>query len=259
MIQGLEERLKNSAVIKLRGSAISRGISETGLALVLAKNTGKTLLVFHGGKEQASSALEKAGFETKFVDGYRFTTPEMMPFVERAYRDLNSRLVQTIKGYGKKCFGMKGSELIAAESMGEKYGGSVGVPTGVNQECLELLEKEGRMIIISCIGSGKGELFNINADIAAGFVAATLRSPNYLVIIKEAGILRDPSKQDSVIPKMTLAELNSMELEGGMLPKRASIDYFLNNGGSMARVLNIYGLASALCGQERGTKIVRQG
>jgi acetylglutamate kinase len=151
---------------------------------------------------------------------------------------INKEIVNLINLAGGKAVGLTGKDgnLIQAKKLNlskksEKTGeteiidiGLVGEVTGVNPGVLSVLDMGGFITVIAPIGvGGKGETYNINADIVAGAVAGALKSEKLILLTDQSGIL---DKNNKLIPtlnkKKAEALIQAGVIDGGMLPKTQS-------------------------------------
>jgi acetylglutamate kinase len=270
----LEEMLEAVAggtiVLKLSGKLLNgeEKIAETAKAIEAAYDGITTffsplisLVIVHGAGPQLDKALSDFGFEKKIIDGMRYTTPEMMELIEDVTFSVSGELESKLADCFSRDMVSSGYGLVTAESLGEEYGGRAGRPISSDYEstpdnylCLEPIT------IFPAIASGVDKnLYNVNADHMAGFVATKVNNVVcYLAVGDEAGVLKDVNDRQSVISKLTLPEFAAMPLSGGMLPRRKGITDFLENTkNTRAFVSNSVDLNSILEGKSPYTEIVR--
>ena len=99
--------------------------------------------------------------------------------------------------------------------------GFVGEPEHVDTAVLEALNSASLIPVVAPVGSdAEGETYNINADTAAGAIAAALGATRMLMLTDVAGVL---DSDGSLIPELTVAEAESLirdgTVSGGMIPK----------------------------------------
>ncbi|MEX0756623.1 MAG: acetylglutamate kinase, partial [Acidimicrobiia bacterium] len=119
--------------------------------------------------------------------------------------------------------------------------GYVGEISNVNTGLIDRLLADGLVPVVAPIALGpEGDVYNVNADTAAGALAAALGARKLVYLTDVEGVLRDPEDQSSLIQRMDRSELESLlpSIAGGMLPKLASVAAALESGVTRAHVLD---------------------
>ncbi|MGN0469757.1 MAG: acetylglutamate kinase, partial [Acutalibacteraceae bacterium] len=182
----------------------------------------------HGGGPEISGMLKKIGKESKFVNGLRVTDKETIDVVQMVLAGkVNKSLVQMLEHHSGKAIGLCGLDgrMIMAEKMiGAEDLGYVGEITEVNTEVIENATKNGYVPIISTVAGGyNGDVYNINADLAAARIAAKLKAAKLILMTDIRGLLKDKDNEDTLIPVVNVSEVPSLKREGiisgGMIPK----------------------------------------
>ena len=204
--------------------------------IVLLKQVGINPIVVHGGGPQIGAMLERLKIKSSFIDGLRVTDAETVDIVEMVLSgSINKQIVSAINRAGGFAIGMSGKDgnLIKARKLrrSKKDPGSniekildlgfVGEPYEINPHILDTLEKSDIIPVIAPIGVGpNGETYNINADTAAGAVAAAAGASRLLMLTDVAGVLDDTGR---LIKEMTVERaktlIQSGTISGGMIPK----------------------------------------
>lgn len=197
--------------------------------IVLMKCVGFKPVVVHGGGPNISSFLTKLGEESKFINGLRYTDEKTIEIVQMVLGgQVNKDLVSLIEKAGGKAIGlcgMDGSLLKAKKLEGAVDLGYVGEVTKVNTDVINMALKSDYIPVIGSIALGENDtnLYNINADTCAAKIAAALKAEKLILLTDVAGVMEDPSKQDSLISVLRLHEIPKLILEGvikgGMIPK----------------------------------------
>lgn len=217
-------------VVKYGGNAmINDELKDAVMSdIVLLQLVGINVVLVHGGGPEISGMLKKIGKESKFVNGLRVTDKETIDIVQMVLAGkVNKSLVQMLEQHSGKAIGLCGLDgrMIMAEKMisGEDLG-YVGEITEVNTEVIENATKDGYVPIISTVACGyNGDVFNINADLAAARIAAKLKAAKLILMTDIRGLLKDKDNEDTLIPVVNVSEVPSLKREGiisgGMIPK----------------------------------------
>ena len=223
-------------VIKYGGSFMDSTDStvRSGVArdVVFLEAVGINPVIVHGGGKAITSTLEQSGVKTRFEQGYRVTTPEVIGVVEQVLsREINPGIVSMINELGGRARGFSGTEIFRCEPFcplgqaGERLDiGLVGEVTEVNTAALLECIEEDITPVISPTATGKdGQIYNCNADVAAGQAAVTLRPKRLVYMSDVPGLLENPDDPASVISHLPIAEVESLKESGviskGMIPK----------------------------------------
>ena len=215
-------------VIKYGGNAmINESLKQQVMEdIVLLWLIGVKVVLVHGGGPEINELMNKLGKKAEFVDGLRVTDKETVDIVQMVLAGkVNKTLVNLLEMKGGKAMGISGMDgrLIESEIKDERLG-YVGKITKVHiTPVLDLLEK-GYIPVISTIGCDKqGNAYNINGDTAAAFVAGALGAQRLIMMTDIDGILRDQDDPSTIIPHLTLDEIEQLKgegiISGGMIPK----------------------------------------
>lgn len=204
--------------------------------VVLMKHVGINPVIVHGGGPQIGEMLARLKIKSSFVDGLRVTDRETVDIVEMVLAgSINKQIVSAINKAGGTAIGLSGKDgnLIEAKKLRRKIRdpesniekvidlGLVGEPTQVNASVLHSLTDSNLIPVIAPIGVGEdGTTFNINADTAAGAVAAALNAERLIMLTDVAGVL---DKNGHLIPEMNKPQASARKrdgtIQGGMIPK----------------------------------------
>ena len=194
--------------------------------LVLLWLIGVKPVLVHGGGPEISDMLKKVGKKSEFVEGLRVTDKETAEIVQMVLAGkINKQLVNLLGEFGGSAIGISGIDghLIEAKVKDERLG-FVGEITNVNvKPILDLIEKE-YIPVVSTVGCDKdGNVYNINADTAASYIAGAMKAERLITMTDIPGILRDVNDPDSIIKKVNTEEARQLFREGvisgGMIPK----------------------------------------
>lgn len=204
--------------------------------IVLFKQVGINPIVVHGGGPQIGNMLERLRIQSSFIDGLRVTDAATVEVVEMVLSgSINKQVVAAINEAGGTAIGLSGKDgsLIEARKLTRKRRdpdsniekavdlGFVGDPSKINAKVLKELSDSDIIPVIAPLGIGpRGETFNINADTAAGAIAAAVNAERLLMLTDVAGVL---DKQGTLIAEMTAtqvrARIRDKTISGGMIPK----------------------------------------
>lgn len=224
----IKEYYGKTIVIKYGGNAmINEQLKEQVMEdIVLLHLIGVNVVLVHGGGPEITDTLAKIGKESKFVGGLRVTDKETVDVVQMVLAGkINKTLVNKLEINGGRAIGISGLDghMIKAEMKNEELG-YVGKITEVDvTPILDLIEK-GYIPVVSTIGCDeKGNVYNINADTAAAFIAGNMNAERLITMTDIEGILKDKNDPHSVIPEIDIKGCYELFetgiIGGGMIPK----------------------------------------
>ena len=224
----IQKYYNKTVVIKYGGNAmINEDLKQQVMEdIVLLHLIGVKVVLVHGGGPEITEMLAKIGKESKFVDGLRVTDKETAEVVQMVLAGkINKSLVNLLEIKGGKAMGISGMDghLITATAKDERLG-YVGKITGVNVEPIFDLLAHNYIPVVSTVGcESEGNVYNINADTAAAYIAGAVEAECLISMTDIAGILRDKDDPSTLISKITTAEaidlFNDGTISGGMIPK----------------------------------------
>lgn len=224
----IQKYYNKTVVIKYGGNAmINEDLKQQVMEdIVLLHLIGVKVVLVHGGGPEITDMLSKIGKESKFVDGLRVTDKETAEVVQMVLAGkINKNLVNLLEINGGKAMGISGldARLIMAEQKDERLG-FVGKITKVNVEPIFDLLKNHYIPVVSTVACDKvGNVYNINADTAAAYIAGALEAECLISMTDIAGILRDKDDSSTLIPKITTSQAKDLfvdgTISGGMIPK----------------------------------------
>ncbi len=187
---------------------------------------GVKVVLIHGGGPEINDLMKKLGKVPQFVDGLRVTDKETVDIVEMVLAGkVNKSLVTLLQTKGGNAVGISGIDggIIEAKMKDERLG-FVGKITNINPKPItDLLENNYIPVISTVASDGEGNVYNINGDTAAAFIAGALGAERLIMMTDVAGILRDINDPASLIPEITVDEANKLYdegvISGGMIPK----------------------------------------
>jgi acetylglutamate kinase len=223
--------------------------------VVLLKQVGINPIVVHGGGPQIGDMLERLKIKSSFVDGLRVTDRETVGIVEMVLSgSINKQIVSAINAVGGLAIGLSGKDagLIAARKLERRRResdsniekvldlGFVGEPEHINAKVLATFERSDIIPVIAPIGLGRaGETYNINADTAAGAVAAAVKATRLLLLTDVTGVL---DKSRRLISELSIDEARALiadgTIQGGMIPKIETCLAAVDRGVEAAVILD---------------------
>ena len=217
-------------VVKYGGSAmVDEKLKDAVMSdIVLMQLVGIRVVVVHGGGSEINAMLKKIGKESRFVGGLRYTDRETVDVVQMVLAGkVNKDLVQLLERHSGRALGLCGLDdgLLRAEKIVYKEDlGYVGEITEVNPAVLNNATQSGYVPIVATVAGGpNGEVFNINADIAAARIAAELKAEKLILMTDVRGLLRDKDDEESLIPVVNVSDVPRLQnqgiISGGMIPK----------------------------------------
>lgn len=220
-------------VLKYGGSAMGSGDPDGILRdVVFMECVGIRPVVIHGGGNAISARLKERGIVPRFVSGLRVTDAETMKVVEEVLLEVNRGIVERLGQLGGRARGLAGRNgVLRAKRHLPEGGAGAGVDIGfvgdvekvAVEPIRELLRKDIIPVIAPVGADAEGNLYNINADTAAGEVAAALKAEKLILLTDVRGILRNPDDEGSLIGTLKIGDIATLTaagvLKGGMLPK----------------------------------------
>ena len=215
-------------VVKYGGNAmINEHLKEQVMEdIALLWLIGVKVVLVHGGGPEINELMDKLGKKPQFIDGLRVTDKETVDIVQMVLAGkVNKSLVTLLQSKGGHAVGLSGIDggLIEADFKDERLG-YVGKITKVRPQPINDLLEKNYIPVVSTVASDKhGNVYNINGDTAAAFIAGALGAERLIMMTDIAGILRDKDDPDTLIPYVTVEEARELYAEGvisgGMIPK----------------------------------------
>jgi acetylglutamate kinase len=188
--------------------------------------------VVHGGGPQIDEQLARLGIEPKRVEGLRVTDDATMEVVEMVLAGkINKEIVALIGRHGGRAVGLSGVDdglMVASKLAPVSTRGGATVDTGrvgtverVQPEVLQTLIGSGFIPVIAPIGAdAERRSLNINADTAAGALAAAMKAEKLVLMTDTAGVC---DRSGALINSLTRGEITQLRndgvISGGMIPK----------------------------------------
>lgn len=253
---GYIQRFHNKVVVvKIGGSIMDddAALSNILTDIVFLNYVGMQPVLVHGGGKAINQAMETAGLVPQMVMGRRYTDERTLAIAEHVLcNQINKFIVNFIQAQGCEAMGLHSlsSVVLLAEKTyvhspdGRRIDlGLVGEVKSVNARLLQLLVQADSIPVIATIARDTaGHGLNVNADTAAGAVAAAMKAEKLVVVSDTHGIRSDPKDPQSRVPSLTLSQINEMVKSGvissGMLPKVEACIQALQAGVSKTHIID---------------------
>jgi len=236
-----------TVVIKYGGSAmVDEGLRNTFADdIAMLHYVGINVVIVHGGGPRISEAMHQRGVEPQWLEGLRVTDAETMRVVQATLAgEINPDIVRLINAHGALATGVNGLDgnLFVARPKDERLG-FVGEITEVNSGIVAGLQHQGYVPVVAPIARGEdGEVYNVNADTAAGALASSLGAKKLVYLTDVEGLYWVLGEEDSLIQRVTEDGIKEI-LEGGtvtagMLPKLRSCVAAIEAGVERVHILD---------------------
>ena len=235
-----------TVVIKYGGAAMTDESLRDDFTtdVVLLKYVGMNPVVVHGGGPDITSYMERLGMEVRFVEGVRVSDPATVEVARMVLLGkVNSDIVSRLNRHGQPAVGLSGEDgtlfEVRPHPRAEEVG-FVGDIERVDVDVLNHIAADYIPVVASAGADGDGNSYNVNADTAAGKVAAALQAYKAVFLTDVEGWLSDPDDPASVISRATVGELEEAldSVGGGMRPKLASCVEAIRGGAQSAHIVD---------------------
>lgn len=213
-------------VIKYGGAAMEEESLKKEFAkdVALLKYVGIHPVIVHGGGPMIGRMLKDLQIPTRFVDGLRVTDEKTLQVAEMVLSgSVNKEIVKNINDMGGKAIGLSGKDgrLLVARQVEGKDIGLVGEIVSVDVAIIKDISRHGYIPVIAPIADGvDGKAYNINADTAAGSIAASLSAEKFILLTDVEGVMSADGKLISVLKRSEIEKLIGDNIvTGGMIPK----------------------------------------
>jgi acetylglutamate kinase len=233
-------------VIKYGGAAMRDEELREAFArdVVLLKYVGMNPIIVHGGGPEITHYMERMGMEVKFVEGLRVSDAETVEVAKMVLLGkINSDILTRLNRHGQRAVGLGGEDgsLFEVRPAGTSANlGFVGEIDRVNVDVIDHIAEDYIPVIASVGTDREGASYNVNADEAAGKVAAAMPAHKAIFITDVDGWLRDPGDPESRISTATAGEVSAAldGIEGGMRPKLAACVEAIAGGVEAAHIVD---------------------
>jgi len=235
-----------TVVIKYGGAAMREESLREAFAkdVVLLKYVGMNPVIIHGGGPEISEVMTKMGLEVKFHHGLRVSDAETVEVAKMVLLGkVNADLVRRLNRAGQPSVGLSGEDgalFEVAPVANAAEVGFVGEIERVDVDVLNHISEDYIPVIASVASDRDSNSYNVNADEAAGKVAAALGAYKAVFLTDVVGWLDDPDDPGSRISQATVAEVRERldGIQGGMRPKMTACVSAIQGGAQAAHIID---------------------
>jgi acetylglutamate kinase len=235
-----------TVVIKYGGAAmLDEGLrADFAADVVLLKYVGLNPVIVHGGGPEITRYMDRLGLEVKFHEGLRVSDAETVEVAKMVLvGKLNSEIVQRLNRAGQPAVGLAGEDGTLFEvspAPNAEQVGFVGSVERVDVDVLNHIAADYIPVIASSASDREGQSYNVNADEAAGKVAAALGAHKAIFLTDVEGWLADAGDEGSLISRATVAEVEERldAIDGGMRPKLQACVNAIRGGSQSAHIID---------------------
>jgi acetylglutamate kinase len=235
-----------TVVIKYGGAAMLDEQLREGFAtdVVLLKYVGLNPVIVHGGGPEISRYMERLGMEVRFHEGLRVSDAETVEVAKMVLvGKLNAEIVQRLNRHGQPAVGLAGEDgtlFEVAPVPNADQVGFVGSIERVDVNVLNHIAADYIPVLASSASDRDGQSYNVNADEAAGKVAAALGAHKAIFLTDVEGWLGDPEDRGSLITRASVGEVEERlgGIDGGMRPKLEACVNAIRGGAQSAHIID---------------------
>ena len=235
-----------TVVIKYGGAAMREEALREAFAtdVVLLKYVGLNPVIVHGGGPDITNYMERLGMEVRFHEGLRVSDPETVEVAKMVLLGkVNSDIVNRINRHGQPAVGLSGDDgsmFVVRPVANADQVGNVGEVERVDVDVINHIAADYIPVVASAAADMDGNSYNVNADAAAGKVAAALRAHKAIFLTDVPGWLEDPSEPESLISRATVDEVEGAlaRIQGGMRPKLQAVVEAIRGGVGSAQIVD---------------------
>jgi acetylglutamate kinase len=235
-----------TVVIKYGGAAMRDPVlrDEFATDVVLLKYVGLNPVIVHGGGPDITDYMERLGMEVEFVEGLRVSSKETVEVAKMVLLGkVNADIVQRLNRTGQPAVGLSGSDGtlfdIRPSPEAERVG-FVGEIERVDVDVINHIATDFIPVIASAGSDREGSSYNVNADAAAGKVAAALRAYKVIFLTDVEGWRADKDDPETLISAAGVSEVVEAlpRIDGGMRPKLAACVEAIRGGVQAAYIVD---------------------
>jgi acetylglutamate kinase len=235
-----------TVVIKYGGAAMrEEGLREAfATDVVLLKYVGLNPVIVHGGGPEITDYMERLGMEVRFVEGLRVSDEETVAVAKMVLLGkVNSDIVLRLNRHGQPAVGLSGDDGSLFEVRPVPNADEVGFVGEIERVDVNVLNHiaEDYIPVVASAGADRdGHSYNVNADAAAGKVAAALRAHKAIFLTDVPGWLGDPGDPGSLISRASVDDVSGAlgGVTGGMRPKLGACIEAIGGGVQSAHIID---------------------
>jgi acetylglutamate kinase len=234
-------------LVKFGGSAMEEsGVVHGALRdIAFLAAAGLKPIIVHGGGKAISAELKKLHIEPVFINGLRYSCEQTIKVVDSVlHNQINASLVRFLRDEcGADATAVSGKNILRCERISatdkdsgeERDLGFVGKVVNVDTTQINWILQRRQIPVVTPLACDmNGQVFNINADMAACVIAAQMKVCKLVFLSDVPGVLRNPEDPNSLISSIYCQQIPQMAKEGiisgGMLPKLESAAQAINEG-----------------------------
>src|SRR3954470_11586927 len=241
-------------VVKVGGSIMDDEVALSNILtdIVFMNYVGMQPVLVHGGGKAINKRMETAGLTPQWVQGRRYTDKHTLAIVQDVLcNEVNRFIVNFVQSQGCEAMGLHtlasvvlfGQKTFLQEGERRLDLGFVGEVNSVNARLLQLLVQADSVPVIASLAQDPaGGPLNVNADTAAGAVAAAMKAEKLVVVSDTHGIRSDPADPESLIRGLNLEQIDHLVKDGvissGMLPKVEACITALKGGVNKTHIID---------------------
>jgi acetylglutamate kinase len=250
----IREFYDHTIVIKYGGAAMAEEHLREAFArdVVLLKYVGMNPVIVHGGGPEITDYMRRLGLEVEFVQGLRVSDAQTVEIAKMVLiGKLNKDIVLHLNRHGQPAVGLCGDDgrlfQVAKRKVSNPAGdeldlGFVGSIQRVDVDVLNHIAEDYIPVVASVGADKEGNSYNVNADEAAGAVAAALAAYKVIFLTDVEGWLADPEDPASIISEADVESIKRSieagEVAGGMLPKLQACVSAVERGVRSAHIVD---------------------
>jgi acetylglutamate kinase len=235
-----------TVVIKYGGAAMREEELREAFAtdVVLLKYVGLQPVIVHGGGPDITTYMERLGMEVRFVEGMRVSDPATVEVAKMVLLGkVNKDIVKRLNRHGQPAVGLSGEDGSLFEARPHAASDQIGFVGDIERVDVDVLNHiaEDYIPVVASVGADReGNSYNVNADTAAGKVAAALRAHKAIFLTDVPGWLAEPGNPSSLVSRASVEEVSAaMEgVSGGMRPKLGACVEAIRGGVQSAHIID---------------------
>ena len=210
-------------VIKIGGSLNDESLFKILIEdISILKKINFNPILVHGGGKRLTAKLSQLNIESKFVEGLRISNKDVVKIAQDVFIEFNKEILNELKNHSvsARSITSKENNIINVKAISEELG-FVGTPYKIAVDALKNIVKANEIPIIAPLGlNSENQVYNVNADDIATFVASSLNARRLIIISDVVGVM---DKDNNLISEINSIKVKEMiernEISGGMQVK----------------------------------------